>query len=84
MKKISLNESIYELVTKHPEIKGILFELGFKDIVKPGMIQTVGKFMNLKKGSVSKKIDMSTITEKMKSGGYEVIDEKDTLRDKEQ
>ena len=84
MKKISLNESIYELVTKHPEIKEILFELGFKDIVKPGMIQTVGKFMNLKKGSVSKKIDMSTITEKMKSGGYEVIDEKDTLRDKEQ
>lgn len=75
MKRISLNESVYELVRKHPEIKGILFDLGFKDIVKPGMIQTVGKFMNLKKGSVSKKIDMSTIIEKMELGGYEVIDE---------
>lgn len=84
MKRISLNESIYELVTKHPEIKEILFDLGFKDIIKPGMIQTVGKFMNLKKGSVSKKIDISTIIEKLESGGYEVIDEKDNLLDKEQ
>ena len=81
MKSISLKESIYDLVTKHPEIKEILFDLGFKDIVKPGMIQTVGKFMNLKKGSVSKKIHMSTIIGKLESGGYEVIDEKDDLEE---
>lgn len=80
MKRITLNESIYELVTKHPEIKDILFELGFEDIVKPGMIQTVGKFMNLKKGSALKKIDRSTIIGKLETGGFEVVEKLDDLR----
>ncbi len=80
MKRITLNESIYELVIRYPEIKAILFELGFEDIVKPGMIQTVGKFMNLKKGSALKKIDRSTIIGKLEAGGFEVVEKQGDLR----
>ena len=80
MKRITLNESIYELVTRYPEMKAILFELGFEDIVKPGMIQIVGKFMNLKKGSALKKIDKSTIIGKLEAGGFKIVEEEEDLR----
>lgn len=79
MKKIALDESIYELVTKYPEIKNILFELGFEDIIKSGMIQTVGKFMNLKKGAILKKTDLTIIIKKMEANGFQVEDSKESL-----
>ena len=70
MKKISMDDSIYDLVMKFPEIKNILFDLGFKDIMKPGMIQTVGKFMNLRKGAMAKKIELDIIVGKLKDAGF--------------
>lgn len=69
---ISLDESIFNLVNKYPEIKEVLFELGFRDIVKPGMIQTVGKFMNIKKGAASKKMDMDEIVCKLVAHGFDI------------
>lgn len=70
MKIISLDDSIYKLVSDYPEIKDILFELGFTDIIKPGMIQTVGKFMNLRKGAVAKKIDLAEVIRKLEEAGF--------------
>lgn len=70
MKIISLDDSIYKLVSDYPEIKDILFELGFTDIIKPGMIQTVGKFMNLRKGAVAKKLDLSEVIRKLEEAGF--------------
>jgi len=74
MKTIRLNDSIYKLVNDYPEIKELLYDLGFEDIVKPGMIQTVGKFMNLRKGSQAKKINITEIIEKLENSGF-VIEE---------
>lgn len=71
-RKIRLDESIFDLVNKYPEIKEVLFELGFKDIVKPGMIQTVGKFMNLKKGAASKKMNIEEIARKLVAHGFDI------------
>ena len=70
MKIISLDDSIYKLVSDYPEIKDILFELGFTDIIKPGMIQTVGKFMNLRKGAVAKKLDLAEVIRKLEEAGF--------------
>lgn len=72
MKIISLNDTIYDLVTDYPEIKDILLELGFTDIIKPGMIQTVGKFMNLRKGAVVKKIDLAEIIRMLVDAGFTI------------
>ena len=36
-KTIDFKDSVYEIYQKTPEITDILFELGFQDIVKPGM-----------------------------------------------
>lgn len=72
MKEINLNTSIYELITKFPELKEVLFDIGFVDIIKPGMLQTVGRFMTLKKGSEAKRMDLSMIQEKLIQKGYTI------------
>ena len=71
-KIINLNDSIYEINNKYPEIKEILYNLGFTDIVKPGMINTAGRFMTLKKGSQMKKIDLNLIKDTLDKNGYTV------------
>lgn len=46
-KKIYLSKTVYELCKEYPEIADILSGLGFHDILKPGMIQTAGRFMTI-------------------------------------
>ncbi len=72
MKDISINDSIFQLVTTYPKIKEILFSLGFIDIVKPGMLQTVGRVMTLSKGSKVKDISLENIKEAFKAQGFNI------------
>lgn len=72
-KIISLNETIYELCTKYPEIKDILKELGFVDIANPIMMNTAGRVMTIPKGAQMKNIDIETIKEKLKQNGFEIV-----------
>lgn len=74
MTKISINDTILKICIQYPEIKEIMKELGFKDIVKPGMIQSVGRFMTIKKGSEMKKINMDIIAETFKNYNFELVD----------
>lgn len=69
-KVIRLNKSVYELCNQYPELPEILAEIGFKDITKPGMLSTVGRFMTLPKGAMAKKIDMDKIRQTLIDKGY--------------
>ena len=42
-KKINLKDTVYKISKDHPEFKDIMVELGFKDIVKPVAMETLGK-----------------------------------------
>ena len=75
MKSIDINQTIQGLVSQYPEIKDLLFELGFKDIVKPGMLQTVGRFMTLTKGAELKGISLDLIKQTLNQHGYEIKEE---------
>lgn len=70
--QISVKDSIYHLITTYPEIKDIMKEIGFTDILKAGIIQTVGRIMNLEKGSSVKGISIEYITDVFKTYGFEV------------
>ncbi len=72
MKEININDSIFQLVTTYPEIKDILFSLGFTDIVKPGMLQTVGRIMTLSKGSKAKGISLEIIKKAFHTEGFNI------------
>lgn len=69
---ININDTILSIISKDEKLKDILFDLGFKEITKPGMLQTVGRFMTLKAGSNMRKIDLETIKERLEALGYQV------------
>lgn len=71
-KYVDLNESVYDLSTRDPEIPNILASLGFKDITKPGMISTVGRYMTINKGAKAKNIDINEIKQEFINRGYEI------------
>jgi hypothetical protein len=72
MINISKDESIYVLIKQHPNIKDVMLELGFKDIVKKGMLGTVGRIMTIEKGSQMKKIPMEEIKKIFNKHGYTI------------
>jgi hypothetical protein len=69
--KIDLNETVYALCTKHPDLIGILSALGFTDITKPGMLQSAGRFMTPAKGAERKHIPLEQIIETLAEHGYD-------------
>ncbi len=72
-KIIDFNKTVYELVKEYPEIKTIMVELGFKDIVKPFALEVMGRHMTIIKGSKVKEIPLSKITETFKKAGFTVL-----------
>lgn len=75
MKSIDLNKPVQKLCTEYPELIEIMREMGFTDIVKPGMLATAGRFMTIPKGAAMKKIDMGTIKQTLESHGFEIMGE---------
>lgn len=69
---IDLDDNVLAICTKHPEMTTILENLGFRDITKPGMLQTAGRIMTLRKGAKLKKIDLMTIVTQLKSAGFSI------------
>lgn len=72
-KQIDLKKSVYELVKTYPELKTTLVELGFKDIVLPGMLETAGRIMTIEKGAKMKQFDIKDIIKKLEDKGYKVV-----------
>jgi len=69
-------QTIYQIVSKYPNIVEPLIQIGFKDIKNPAMFHTVGKIMTLKMGARIKGIPIETIIEKLKSFGFTYMEEK--------
>ncbi|QWU15249.1 protein of unknown function [Paenibacillus sophorae] len=71
-KTLSINEPIFDLVTRDPVVKDIMIELGFQDIAKPGMLQTAGRFMTLAKGIKLKKMDIDSVKLAFQRHGFNI------------
>lgn len=72
MKELDLNLSLYDLVQSYPEILTIMFQLGFKEIKAPGMLQTAGRYMSIPKGARLKKIPLEKIIVAFEEAGFTV------------
>ena len=72
-KQIDLKKSVFELVKTYPELKEVLVELGFKDIVLPGMLETAGRIMTIEKGAKMKQFYIKDIIKKLEDKGYKVV-----------
>lgn len=72
IRTIDLSRSVHSLCGEYPEIASIMAQLGFTDIVKPGMLATAGRFMTIPKGAAMKSIDMDKIKEVLIRNGFEL------------
>lgn len=72
-KLINLDDTVFKTCDKYPEVKEIMNELGFSDITKPGMLNTAGRFMTIRKGALLKKISLEQIAGAFEKHGF-VID----------
>ena len=71
-KKIDLTKSVYELAQENPELVGIMARLGFSEITKKAMLNSVGKLMTIPKGAKMKGIRMEDIVRTFEENGFEV------------
>ncbi|MDD2393013.1 MAG: DUF1858 domain-containing protein [Eubacteriales bacterium] len=74
-KKVSLDDTIYEIAEKYADFPEVMAEIGFQDIMKPMMLQTAGRYMTLRKGAKLKKIDMNRIRTVLTDNGYELTED---------
>lgn len=71
-KKIDLNKSVYELTNEYPELIDIMAGLGFTEITKKAMINSVGKLTTIPKGAKMKNISMMDVVTALMSNGFEL------------
>ena len=70
MKELDLKKSVAELVREYPELKEILAEIGFQDIMKPAALKLMGRIMTLPRGAVVKGIPMEKIRAALEAKGF--------------
>lgn len=86
MKHLDLTKTVYELTKEYPELIGIMAQLGFKEITKKAMLNSVGKLTTIPKGAKMKGIPMERIVSVLRENGFEVdfeIDEAKTVKAEE-
>lgn len=71
-KNIDLNKSVYELAKAYPELIDIMSELGFTEITKKAMLNSIGKLMTIPKGAKMKNISMMDVVTTLLSKGFEL------------
>ncbi len=60
-KIIDLRKTVYELVQEHPELIGVMQDLGFANIVNPAMLRTAGRVMTIPKGATMRGLHLEAI-----------------------
>ena len=60
-KMIDFNKTVNELCTEDPFVIEVMKEIGFEQIIKPGMLQTAGRVMTIAKGARMRGIDLNKI-----------------------
>ena len=72
MSKLDLSKSVFELTKEYPELIEIMAQLGFKEITKKAMLNSVGKLTTIPKGAKMKGIPMEKIVSVLRENGFEV------------
>lgn len=72
MKKINLNETVYQLVEQYPELKNILVQIGFTPLQNDKLLSTVGRMMPLKKGAEQIGLNQADLIAKLEDHGFHI------------
>ncbi len=70
VKEIDWDQTIHQLAQAYPELPAILYDLGFTEITKPGMIHTAGRFVTLRQGCSMRKINRESVKIRFQQEGF--------------
>ncbi|NLM39473.1 MAG: DUF1858 domain-containing protein [Firmicutes bacterium] len=73
-KIIDLKKSVYEICQEYPDAVGILAEVGFSEITKPGMLSTVGRVMTIPKGARMRGVNLAEVKSAFERHGFQVVE----------
>lgn len=74
-KKLDLNKTVYELTKEYPELIDIMAGLGFTEVTKKSMLNSVGRIMTIPKGAKMKNISMMDIVIALTGHDFEITGE---------
>lgn len=69
---IDLDASVFETCTAHPQIQKIMSQIGFNEILEPGRLETMGRYMTIRLGSQHKSVPLNTIVDAFHAAGFSV------------
>lgn len=69
---IDVNESVYNVIEKNPELLPLLVELGFKPLNNPTMLNSLGRMTSIRKGCKLINQPLGKIVQELQWNGYEV------------
>ncbi|AOM84007.1 DUF1858 domain-containing protein [Salisediminibacterium beveridgei] len=71
---VDLSKTVLELCEEHEAFPETMKTLGFDQITKPGMLQSMGRIMTIPKGCRAKGKDLEDVKEQLRDMGYTVSD----------
>lgn len=71
-KKIDFTKTVFELTEEYPELIKIMADLGFSEITKPPVLNSVGRLVTIPKGAKMKQISMLDIVTALVANGFEL------------
>ena len=71
-KVLDLSKNLYTLCEEYPEAKAVMVYLGFSEVAKPMMLNTMGKFMTIPKGAAARSIPLDSIIKAFEAVGFTV------------
>ena len=72
---LDLTKSVFELTREYPELIDIMAGLGFTEITKKPVLNSVGKIMTIPKGAKMKGISMMDVVTTLMAKGFELTGE---------
>ena len=72
-KTLDLKKSVAELVEEYPEVREIMAEVGFKEIMNPVALNVMGRIMTIPRGAAVKGIDLAKVIAAVEEPGYTVL-----------
>lgn len=74
-KKLDMTKTVFELAQEYPEFIDIMAGLGFTEITKKPVLNSVGKIMTIPKGAKMKNISMMDVVTTFMAAGFELVGE---------
>lgn len=71
-KKIDLSKSVYELVREYPELAEVMAGMGFTEITKKLVLNSVGRVTTIPQGAKMKGFDLENVLKTLEENGFEV------------